>query len=105
VSNAPPIDWPLLPNVPGVTPENNLLSVSAKAEHPNLVNPPKGELKRGWERTPSNLRCRERGSRDPTANAGRSLQSVVKGAVPRALGAEHGPLRNDPGFEKPPERD
>ena len=26
-------------------PVNNLLSVSAEAEHPNFVNPPKGELK------------------------------------------------------------
>jgi len=42
----PSTDWPLLPTVPGVTPVNNLLSVSAKAEHPNFVNPPKGEVKR-----------------------------------------------------------
>jgi len=28
-------------------PVNNLLSVSTEVEHPNFVNPPKGELKRG----------------------------------------------------------
>src|SRR6185437_5133615 len=28
-------------------PENNLLSVSADAEHPNFVNPPKGECEAG----------------------------------------------------------
>jgi hypothetical protein len=27
-----------------VKPVNNLLSVSAEAEHPNFVNPPKGEF-------------------------------------------------------------
>jgi hypothetical protein len=26
-----------------MTPVNNLLSVSTEAEHPNFVNPPKGE--------------------------------------------------------------
>lgn len=42
---SPPLtDLPLLPNVPGELPVNNLLSVSAEAEHPNFVNPPKGEF-------------------------------------------------------------
>jgi len=50
-SNPATCDWPLLPNVPDVAPVNNLVSVSAEAEHPNLVNPPKREVKRGWERT------------------------------------------------------
>ena len=27
-----------------MTPVNNLLSVPAEAEHPNFVNPPKGEF-------------------------------------------------------------
>ena len=35
-------DWPV----------NYLLSVSTCVEHPNLVNPLKGELKRGWGANP-----------------------------------------------------
>jgi hypothetical protein len=69
-------DWPLHPNVPGMRPVNNLLSVSAEAEHPNFVNPPKGELKRKREQTPSDKRYGEPDSQDPAANAGRSLQSM-----------------------------
>lgn len=35
-------DWSLRSIVPGPKPVNYLLSVSAEAEHPNFVNPPKG---------------------------------------------------------------
>ena len=89
-------DWPLHPNVPGMRPVNNLLSVSAEAEHPNFVNPPKGELKRRRERTPSDKRYREPDSRDPATNAGRSLQSM-NGSTVTLQGAMRGARR-------PPER-
>ena len=99
------IDWPLLPNVPSVTPENNLLSVSAEAEHPNFVNPPKGEMKRGGS-GPLLLYGAESEALETRSQMRAAPSSLWRRRhASRALGAEHGPLRCDPGFEIAPECD
>ena len=46
------VDWSLRSHVPSQWPVNYLLSVSTVIEHPNLVNPLKGELKRWWGANP-----------------------------------------------------
>ncbi len=54
-------------------PENNLLSVSVETEHPNFVNPPKGEVEQFVEAGPFLLSVPRVALSRPVVNAGRSL--------------------------------
>lgn len=62
---------------------NYLLSVSAEAEHPNFVNPPKGEFEARQRSGPLLTNGAESELSRPDGKCGPPLQSVVDGVVVR----------------------
>lgn len=73
---------------------NYLLSVSAEAEHPNLVNPPKGVCEARQGADPSNERCREPKAletRRQLRAAHNASAWVTSQRSPRYVGAVSGP--------------